>query len=305
MYRVNVSSVQSFAQCRFRWWCEYVMNRVPVATAPALDAGRLLHTIFEDHFNGKDIVLAAQDRVRDFRRVLAVGPVAARPSAEKAAIVIEDLIEALPLWKDKFEFDEVLEVEQPFEWEDPEMDDVIWIGRPDRNVRKGKRIWHNQNRGLAASMNFGMYCRLAKRHYHEHLYAEAGQYKYASRGLIWGGTVFNLLRKLKFRTNVGKKNEAVKTANEMFYQQAVAYNLKSPLHAAVMMAMRQQVREMLRVIQRWEDHGEIPAPNEKMNGGFSGSMEDPYFKVLIGETKLSDNKVFKDRENPYAEASQE
>src|SRR5689334_15817264 len=170
MYRVNVSSVQSFSQCRFRWWCEYVMNRVPVATAPALDAGRLLHRIFEHAFLGRDITLAAKTECAEYRRLIMAGPAAARYNAEKSLTIIEDLIEALPLWQDKFRVDEVLEVEEAFEWEDPEMDGVIWIGRPDRGIRQGRRIWHVQNRGLASSMNFATYCRLALRHYHEHLY---------------------------------------------------------------------------------------------------------------------------------------
>lgn len=318
MWRVNVSSVQSFASCRFRWWCEWIMNRVPVATSPALDAGRLLHRAFEVHFrDGVPLDVSLQRECAEFRRLIPAAHPAARPSAYKAVEQMEDLIEALPLWKDTWDFDEVLEVEEPFEMEDyiphPRSggllggEHIVWIGRPDRVVRTGNLIWHSQNRGLASGMNFGTYQRLGKRHYHEHLYAEGLAKKYPSRKvgrkrvtLKYGGTWFNLVRKLKFRTNVGKKNEAVKTAADMFWQGALSINLDSPLHKSVMMTLRQHVAEMIRVKDLWENHGIIPAPNDKLNGGFSGNSEDPYFKLLIGETTLDDPEVFKAREDTYA-----
>ena len=302
--KVNVSSVNDFMVCRFRWWAKWVMNRVPVATSPALDAGRLLHRIFERHFRGEDIVAVARAECAAFRVLIPSSHPASQPSAYKAVEQIEDLIEALPLWADKFPVDTVLEVEEPYEWEDPYLEGLIWLLRPDRMVVSSGRIWHTQNRGLASGMNFGMYLQLAKRHYHEHLYAEAEMHKYRSlakkKKWKYGGTVFNLVRKLKFRTNVGKANEKVKTADEMFFQGAMAINLNSPLHKSVMLSLRQHVVEMQRTMKEWEQQKLIPAPNEKMNGGYGGNSEDPYFKVLIGEVKLSDPNVFKDREDTYA-----
>lgn len=299
--RVNVSSVQDFYQCRFRWWCKWVMNRVPVATSPALDAGRLLHRIFEDHFLGISMALAAKAHVAEFRRLIPEAHPSAQPSAEQAAQTIEDLIEAFPLWKDSYGGTAfTLEVEQPFEWEDTELDGVTWIGRPDRVIRQNRFVWHMQNRGLAASQNFATYIRLQKRSYHEHLYAEALGAKYGR----YGGTIFNLVRKLKYRTNVGKKNEATKTAAEMFYQQPLPINLSSGLHASVMRSLRQHAVDMMQVADMWKSKKFIPAPNEKMNGGYGGSSEDPYFKVLIGEIKLDDDEFFKDREDTYAQAQE-
>lgn len=308
-YSANVSSVQDFMTCRFRWWCKWVKNRVPVASSPALDAGKILHRAFEEHFT-KEVPLdkALARECKTYRKLLKTAHPAAVPSGIKAVEQMEDLIEAMPMWKDHFKIDEVLEVEKPFEWEDPETPfDLTWLGRPDRVVVIKNRIYHEQNRGLAAGMNFGMYTRLAKRHYHEHLYPYPLIEKYITQSkrkkpLKWGGTLFNLVRKLKYRTNVGKKNEATKTAEEMFYQQPIAYDLNSSLHKSVMMSLRYHVREMIRAQERWEMHGEIPAPNEKMNGGFSGNSDDPFFRVLIGEVKLNDNEVFKDREDLYENA---
>ena len=304
--RVNVSSVQDFMQCRFRWWCRWVMNRVPVAESPALDAGKLLHRAFEFHErSGEPLDKCLRDDCDTFRHKIPLQHPAAQPGLLKAVEMMEDLVEAMPLWRDKFKVTEVLEVEQAHEWDDPEVEDLTWLLRPDRVVVVGNRVWHQQRRGLAAGQNFGTYTRLALRHYHEHLYARVLQGQYCSPTRKYGGTIFDLVRKLKFRTNVGKKNEKTKTAEEMFYQQAVAYDLRSGLHRSVMNSLYSHVEEMRRVIRLWEEDDVVPAPNEKLNGGFSGSSEDPYFKVLIGEIELDDEDYFKEREDQYAGTPEE
>jgi hypothetical protein len=316
--RVNVSSVKQFMQCRFRWWAQFVMNRVPLVTPAALDGGKILHRAFERFEKGTASLadsLAAE--CSEFRAQIPHEHPSCGPTLVKAVTTFEDVIEAMHLWEDKFDFDEVFEVEQAHEWQDPELEDVTWLLRPDKVVRADNLVWHVQRRGLAASKNFATYVRLQNRSYHEHLYATVlaekycgtDEYTYTSGNgnkhhLKYAGTIFDLLRKLKFRTNVGKKNEQVKTAEEMFYQQPMWVNLRTPLHASVMMSLRQHVVEMQRCITLWRTEGLIPAPNEDQNGGYSGNSEDPYFRVLMGEVKLSDNTIFKDREDQYAEASE-
>ena len=303
MIKVNVSSIQSFMACRFRWWCEWVMNRTPRNTSPALTGGKIIHEIFEGHFqNGEALQTAANMAVTKYKRLLPALTDAELKNAEESIKIITDLDEAWPLWQDKFPFEKMLECEKPFEIVIPWLaKDITWLGRPDYIGVCLGRIWHRQNRGLAAGMNFGTYLALAKRHYHEHLYAEYAAEEYKHLGLRYGGTVWNLVRKLKFRTNVGKKNEQTKTAEEMFFSQASPVNLKSPLHKAVMMAARDHVYEMDRVRREWDQESKIPPPNEKMNGGYGGNALDPYFLVLTGEIKLSDDKWFKDREDMYEE----
>lgn len=296
--KVNVSEVSSFMQCRFRWWCEYVMNRVPIATAPALDGGRLLHRIFERHFTQRITLLeAAIDEMEAYRRLMLDAPAAALPNAEKALRIIEDLAEALPLWEDKFQYDAVLEVEEAHEYPDPMLPGLIWQMTPDRVLLVGGDIVHEQNRGLAPGMNFATYKRLQNRSYHEHLYLEALAAKHRRKVR---GTVFNLVRKLKFRTNVGKRNEETKTANEMFWQGLLPVDLEGGLHRSVMMSLRQHAVDIIRAREMWERDSFIPAPNEKMNGGYSGNSEDPYFRVLMGEIRLEDDTYFKPRESRYS-----
>jgi hypothetical protein len=310
-YVVNVSSVQDFMQCRFRWYCKWVLNRVPRKEGDALMLGKVIHTIFEEHARGHWPLQESATRMQaklssDMKDMQPWDRVVAEGVIKK----LGELHEAWPLWHDMYEMDvPVLEVEEPFTIEFPNMPHVVFRGRPDRVCVMAGQVWHVQNRGLAATMNFATYARLAKRHMHEHLYAEHLARKYLDMG-SYGGTLFNLVRKLKFRTNEGKKNEKTRTGAEMFWQHPMSINLTSTNHHRVMSDLFYHVNEMIRVENEAKGaawHGltikpRIPAPNDKLNGGYSGSSEDPYFKLMIGEIKLDDNEWFKDREDTYAVA---
>jgi hypothetical protein len=297
-YVVNVSSIQDFYQCRYRWVCKWVLNRVPRKEFAALTAGKLLHEIFEQHFRqGIPLVTAAAVSITKYGEANALLPEAERETGEKAIQQIEDLRGALPLWVDQYPITETLEVEAPFSIEVPQYPGIIWLGRPDRVILCEGHIWHYQNRGLASSVNFGTYIQLAKRHYHEHIYPENFAQKYP--GIPIGGTLFNLVRKLKYRTNVGKANEKVKAPAEMFWQHPMSVNMNGYLHRDVMNSMNQHVRDMIETERMYRLHGILPPPNEKLNGGFSGNAIDPYFRVLIGELDLTDDRYFKDREDMY------
>lgn len=290
-------------QCRYRWLCKWVLNRVPRKEGDALMLGKVIHLIFEDNArHDTPLQLAAQRVIDAMKADLHKLPPWDRETTEATLEKLAELHEAWPLWRDTYPMDvPVLEVEQPFEIGFLDLPGVVFRGRPDRVCVMNGLVWHVQNRGLAAQMNFPQYVRLAKRHYHEHLYAEHLAPKYAQDG-EYGGTLMNLVRKLKFRTNKGRKNEKVKTAAEMFSQYPLTLRLDSLLHKSVMQDLFYHVREMQRVEREYRDSGILPAPNEKLNGGYSGSSEDPYFKLLIGEIELRDDNWFKDREDTYAVA---
>lgn len=302
MYLANISSVNDFMQCRFRWVCKWVLNRVPIADGAALTQGKLLHSIFEMHLKDNHTMeQAIHHHLYEAKTQLAAMPLGAagRYQLEKAITGIEDLAEALVQWQDQYEWEvPILEVEEPFEIAHP-LDPHFRIkGRPDRRAVRDGMQWHIQNRGLARGMNFGTYMELATRHYHEHIYAVAGAEKYPN--IPVGGTFMNLVRKLKYRTNVGKKNEAVKTLPEMFFQHPMVIDLKSDLHRHVMLSLLGHLKEMERIEREYNEEGAMPAPNEKMNGGFNGSTIDPYFRVLTGKADLFDDTLFKVREDTYA-----
>ena len=305
-YVVNVSSVQDFMQCRYRWACKWVLNRVPRTEGDALFLGKVIHSIFESYFRDgvplQEVALVHRMRIDG---ALALGDVPAwdRPAWERAGQFLADMHDAWPLWRDVYPMGKTLEVERPFEITFAGMPGVLFRGRPDRVAEMDGYAWHVQNRGLSAQMNFGTYVRLAKRHFHEHLYAEYIDREYAALGGC-GGTVFNLLRKLKYRTKVTKKKPLgeVRTAAEMFYQHPMSIRLDSDNHRRVMDDLFKHVREMRLTEARVLHEKWMPAPNDKLNGGYSGNSEDPYFRLLIGEIRLDDDQWFKAREDTYSVA---
>jgi hypothetical protein len=291
-YIANCSSVAAFEKCRFRWICAWVLNRVPRQEPAALSEGKILHLIFEDFLTGRAPTMfdAVGARIAQAKH---------EGAPEKAIEGLMDRADALAQWADQYEWEiPVLEVEEAFEIVHP-MDPRFRLrGRPDRvGVMQGQ-LWHVQNRGLAAATNFGQYIELATRHRHEHTYAVALSQKYPQ--YPYGGTLFNLVRKLKYRTNVGKKNEAVKTLSQMFFQHPMVIDLKGDLHDHVMRSLLKHMEAMKQTEDDFRNWGIVPPANESMNGGFNGSTIDPYFRVLTGKVDLADDTLFKDRDDLYA-----
>lgn len=299
--KVNVSEVQDFMRCRYRWWAKWIMNRVPRITATPLTTGKLIHSVFEDHLKGGSMPDAISTRRKEFVAALEKETDArAIDNGNEALSILDGLTEALVQWTDTYKMDQpVLEVEVPFEWKDPEVWWLTWIGRPDRtSVHQGK-VWHNQIKNLAAGVNFAVYLDLQQRSYHEHLYAEALSHKH--RDLEYGGTMFTLVRKLKYRTNITKANPEgkVKRLDEMFWQYPMAIDLNSALHKDVMESLRRYAREMNAARNTWNLWRISPLPNETMNGGMFGNSPDDYFRVLTGDASLDDDTLFMDREDTY------
>lgn len=306
-YYVNVSAINDFANCRFRWWARWVMNWVPREESPALRFGTLLHEVFESHFIGASMKEAIELCNEDWRKaaLTTIDPYE-RDSRLNALTKLQEFTEPLLLWKDQYTFEATVEVEEPFEFKLEQYDtsQLILRGRPDRVSIRDGMIWHVQTKGLAPSTNFGVFIDLAKRSYHEHLYAEALYEKYCQsyHNLKYGGTMFNLIRKLKYRTGVTKKKPEgdVKSLSEMFYQHPMTIDLNSNLHRHVMSCIKNYAYEMQQAEKDYYTMDIIPTPNEKMNGGYFGNSPDPYFRVLVGEIELGDLNYFKKREDTYA-----
>lgn len=300
---VNVSEINDFANCRFRWWAKWIMGREPIHDSVPLNFGTLLHRIFEEHNEGMTMEAAIRRR-----RAVAVAEMNVemdtfnREVMAKAIKTLDDLTEALLLWKDQYPFEiPCLEVENSFEYH--LMPGVVLRGRPDRVGVMDGRIWHVQHKGLAAGTHFGIYKDLAQRSYHEHSYLHVLAEKYPQYKV--GGTLFDLVRKLKYRTYVGKKNETTKSYEEMFMQFPMSIELDSPVHLHVMSCIKSHIGEMLRVRADWTKYGLIPAPNEAANGGFFHNKPDEYFRVLTGEIELDDPRYFRARVDTYAQAEEE
>jgi hypothetical protein len=205
--------------------------------------------------------------------------------------------EVMGLWKDKYPVGPSVEVEAAFEYPHPDDSSILLVGRPDRVAPLWGRLMHWQNRGLNASLNFGTYMELAKRHLHEGLYAWAMRKKYPD--VPYGGTGFNLMRKLTYRgkpTKACPEGKILHGPDEIFFQDIIPFTEKRC--EGILAEIKWYVDEMRRT--RIEaQNGRIPYPNEKQNGGYFGNSIDPFFKVLEGEIDLEDNRYFKNREDMY------
>ncbi len=309
-YTINISSMQQFMSCRWRWVAAYVLNRVPRTDARPLRFGKLLHLVFEDYLTGKgDIEKIVRERKELWHETaMSLEDIHEREIAFDAIADLEEMREPMALWRDQYPFQvPILEVEAPFEIPHPFDPSIRLRGRPDRVGVLWDQVWHVQNRGLAAGVNFAVYVDLARRHYHEHVYAEALAAKYCEEGKwTYGGTVFNLMRKLKYRTKQTKANPLgeTKRVEEMFWQHPMPIDLKSWLHHDVMLAVLHHAYEMRRVEREFREHDVWPPPNERMNGGPYGNRIDEFYRVLTGEITLDDDRYFKDRPDMYAPAEQ-
>jgi hypothetical protein len=329
-YVVNVSSVQDFMQCRFRWLCKWVENRVPLRDARPLRFGKLLHALYEAHLREGLPMERALARTQMIWGV-HLRDATTEEDREDAKEALDDLAqmwEPMLLWKDRYKFDlPLLEVEEPFMIRPFPDQSIVMRGRPDRAGVYDGKVYHVQNRSLASGVNFPLYLELQQRSYHEHLYAEALDRKYGAanpdgftfpdgqhmeHGLPYGGTFFNLYRKLKYRKKPTKKQEAagepgdiLNPVESIFWQHPMGIDLKSELHGHVMESLNRHIDEMRKVEQKYRDYGIVPAPNEKLNGGPYGNRLDEYYRVLTGRISLHDNEHFKDREDTYAPATEE
>jgi hypothetical protein len=221
-------------------------------------------------------------------------------SAMTAIKDLDSYTEVLCQWRDQYPFDiPVLEAETPFVLISPYDETIEFIGRPDRVGVIFGRLFHVQNRSLAQGTNFDLYIRLAKRHLHELVYGYALAEKY--KEYPYGGTLFNLLRKVSYRgkpTKACPEGKVLRGIEECLWQGMVNFShedLTAGVYRATQWARLMRETELDFII-----HGNLPLPNERMNGGMFGNMIDPYFEVLQGDISLDDDKFFKDRENTYS-----
>lgn len=294
--------------CRFRWLCKWVENRVPRNEPRPFRFGKLFHKLFEAHLKDGLTMEAAIAQAREewIAEVRQQDPNS--PEWVDALEDLETMEEPLLLWKDQYPFDgPLLEVEKPHLVPFPGDTNIIVKIRPDRvQVRKGK-MWHVQHKALAANKSFQTFVELQKRSYHEHIYAEGLVREYPN--IPYGGTHFDLYRKLKYRRKptikqvaAGEQGAILNPIERLFWQHPMPVDLSSPLHLHVIHSLHQHIVEMREVEWKYRKYGITPAPNEGANGGFYGGTPDEYFHVLVGDYDLSNDEKFKDREDTYGVA---
>ncbi len=285
---ISVSSINAFQADRLRWAYAWIENRVPRRTPKALTVGKIVHRAFEEAFNTKGNVgecLAA-----------LIGTVPPLGEEEEYKELL-GLVEPLTQWKDEFPIEQTLEVEQPFEFET--WSGLPFRGRPDRVAVIFGKAFHIQNKTIGASIKADNYITLARRSFHELLYGWYLKKKYAEQGLEYGGTLYNVIRKLKYRgvpTKANPKGKILHTTDEMFLQTIIGIDERQVEQAKEDLTILSV--EMERTAVAYLSGRPIPS-TRGADGGRYGSSIDPYTLVMLNEASLDDDGIFANREETY------
>lgn len=289
---ISVSSITDFQNDRLRFCYKWLENRVPRSVPQALITGKIVHKAFENAFNNSTgpseelskLLVPFKDSILTERE-------------QKSYDELAGLVEPLAFWKDQFPIAQTLEVEEPFEYELP--NGLIFQGRPDRVVEVYGKAMHVQNKTIGAARDIGQYISLARRNMHELLYGDFLSRKYPD--LPYGGTIYNIIRKLKYRSKTVTKAEPLgKILNQpeaMFMQTVIGlseHELKIAKRDLLGLS-----NEMKGVAEEW-GFGITPSSNRSLDGGMFGSYTDPYTLVMMQEASLSDDALFMDREQTYS-----
>jgi len=285
---ISVSSIQDYQADRLRWCFKWVENRVPLRVPQALEVGKVLHKAFEAAFTlGTNVG-------HELEKLLPPsGTLLLEESERKADQELRGLIEPLTLWEDHFPIEKTLEVEQPFEFTTEA--GIPFRGRPDRVAVVFGKVFHIQNKSVGAAVDPGTYIRLAQRNMHELLYGRHLRTKYAD--YEYGGTLYNIVRKLQYRTRAkGKDNAIINPTSKMFLQTVIGLDDEQASIARRDLAILSV--EMDRTADRYLA-GEMPPSTRKADSGPFGNGTDAYLPVLLGETSLEDPSLYTDREETY------
>jgi hypothetical protein len=218
---------------------------------------------------------------------------------QKAFDELQGLVEPLAFWKDNFPVERVLEVEEPFEFQ---IGSLTFQGRPDRVAVVFGKAFHIQNKTVSAQTDLGVYYTLAGRSLHELHYGKYLEEKYAEQGLEYGGTIYNVIKKLKYRSKTVSKAEPLgkilNAPETMFSQVMIGLD---PNQAEIAKAeLEYWVTEMLVTADEYFV-GDIIGATRAWDSGYHGHGLDPYTEVMLGEKSLDDDRYFMDREQTYAE----
>jgi len=293
---ISVSSVLDYMNCPLRWCYAWIDNRVPCRVPTALRVGTLVHAAFQDHFNTHEKIGQCLRK-----RLMEIDARWLDEHEQKAVNEAHRLCEPLDLWEDRFPISRTLEVEQPFEVLTPS--GLMFIGRPDRVVVCNGQVYHFQHKTVGGSVDVGAYISTARHSMHELLYGWQLAKKYEHTA-PYGGTLYNIVRKLKYRSQAkGKEGQILHTPDEMFFQTPIAIDPALQREAITDLA---HVAMMMKETERQYLIGSIrPLPNRNRDRGPFGNTIDPYLGVIIGEASLADDNLFMDREDPYATEADE
>ena len=287
---ISVTSIQDFQKCPLRWCYRWLDNRVARREPVALTVGKAVHTAFERHFEGGASV---GQELEIFLR-LYDGQLLTEYE-EKAQKELQGLVEPLLHWSDFYPVTETLEVEEPFEYK--LHNGLIFQGRPDRVVLVNDHVFHMQHKTISASRNLDTYIQVARRSMHELLYGDHLAQKYAEKG-IYGGTIYNIVRKLKHKSAAKGKNfgKVLHEPHEFFLQTPIPVNPVLVYEAKRDLGI---VADEMTDVALDYAKGLRPPSSRHLDEDMFSKRTDTYFWVLMGEQSLDDDSIFQDREILY------
>jgi len=303
---ITVTSINDFQDDRLRWCYKWVENRVPRRTPSALRVGKLVHSAFEEHFKGTNSVAAS------LKNLLPPQDAILDPYEQKDVDLARGMIEPLEFWRDQFPITETLEVEEPFEAF--LTSGAKLRGRPDRVVVVYGKVFHMQHKTVGGNIKLDNYLICTQRNLHELIYARYLTKKYGDKhfrdpvtgevktveGLEYGGSIFNIVRKLKYRSKVTTKAEPLgkilHKPEEMFLQTMVAVRPEQQQIAFDEINLLSVAMD--RTLEAYLAGHTVPS-NRKLDAGYHGNGLDPYTLVMLGEASLDDDAIFMDRTETY------
>lgn len=286
--KLTVSEVKTFLSDQQEWWYAYVEKRVPRLKPVALASGSYYHKLMEEYFRigSKEHAISATEG----ERLTAVAELGL-PHGGVLLAETDRLQMLFNLWEDKLGVArDSIAIEEAMEEALPKIHYQHFLqGKPDRVVKHNDLYWHWQNRTLSTSVSISTYLMAAQRDLHELSYAFLIQRRLNIEPEQYGGTIFNITRKLS-RKSIEERPE------EAFVQEFVSVDPKQVQDALLDIAavgdyMTKAVAGNQRIIQ-----------NREMDRGRFGNSLSPYFNVKIGREKL-DSETFQNATDRYAEAA--
>lgn len=294
MLNISVSSIQDFQRCPLRWCFKYLENRVPRYEPTAFTVGKLVHTACEEYFTDgpnppESPGHALEEKVNTATALLL------DERENQALKEVSELIEPLKKWTDFYPIEETLEVEVSHSvplWHDT----IAFRIKPDRVVRIKDHIYHMQHKTIAAQRDVGTFVEVASHSLHELTYAWVLQSIYPQ--YTYGGSIYNLVRKLKYKSAAkATPGKILHQPHEFFSQWIVATD---PDHIKLAVSDIHTLAKQMQNVADAYWGGDLPPANRREDEDFFSKRTDPYFDVLMGRATLSDDTRFMDREDHHA-----
>lgn len=286
--KVSVSEIKAFLTDQQEWQYAYILKRSPKRIETALEVGSFWHVLMENFYKKSRSKPAALTAAQEWLVERLDIPMDSNDleKYEKIQTECAKLMQLFSLhWSDPCPESETIAVEQPIEHI---VQGYALIGKPDRIIRYQDKFWHMQHRTLSDRTNIPLYLEAAQRDLHELVYAYLCVNHYNLTYDRWGGTLFNIVRKLS--------QKRIDESPESAFVQAFIPIDKRQIFDAIA-----EVRQVFTDMEGIRAGIRTPIANRDMEKGRFGNVLSPYFKVKTGELKLDNDTFFSNTIDRYAD----